>query len=170
VSNSVTADKIAAEAARQAYGAAIRLLAGRDHSVAELTRKLIQREHGVAAINAALAELSDANYVNDARYAELYAEQRMNHGYGPLSIRSKLAARGVDDHHVQRALQLLEVNWAEQAEAVIAKRFAAHEITDSDQRATARIARFLQGRGFASSDALRALKQLRRELGRTPSP
>ena len=59
-------------------------------------------------------ELHEANYVNDARYAELYAEQRMNQGYGPLSIRSKLAVRGIDSHHVQSALKLLDVDWAEQ--------------------------------------------------------
>lgn len=170
MSDSATPEEIAAKAARQAYGAAIRLLSSRDHSIAELTRKLRQREHADEAIDAALAELAEANYVNDARYAELYAEQRMNQGYGPLSIRSKLAVRGIDGHHVQNALNLLNVNWAEHAESVIAKRFTAQEITDLDQRATARIARFLQGRGFASSDALRGLNQLRRELGRDPEP
>ena len=164
----VTPEEIAAKAARQAYVAAVRLLASRDHSVAELTRKLQQREHASAAIDSALSELREANYVNDARYAELYAEQRMNQGRGPLSIQSKLAVRGVDSYHVQNALKLLDVNWAEHAEIVIAKRFTAQEITDLDQKATARIARFLQGRGFASSDALRGLNQLRRELFRNP--
>lgn len=170
MSDLATPEEIAAKAARQAYGASIRLLSSRDHSIAELTRKLRQREHASEAIQTALAELIEANYVNDARYAELYAEQRMNHGYGPLSIRSKLAVRGVDSHHVQRALQLLDVNWAEQAESVITKRFTSPEITDTDQRATARIARFLHGRGFASSDVLRGLNHLRRELGRTSAP
>ena len=170
MSDPATPEEIAASAARQAYGAAIRLLSSRDHSVAELTRKLRQREHADEAIDAALVELAEANYVNDARYAELYAEQRMNQGYGPLSIRSKLAVRGIDSHHVQNALNLLDVNWAEHAESVIAKRFTTQEITDPDQRATARIARFMQGRGFASSDVLRGLNQLRRDLGRKPEP
>ncbi len=168
MSDLATPEEIAAKAVRQAYGASIRLLASRDHSVAELTRKLLQREHASEAIDAALVELIEANYVNDARYAELYAEQRMNRGYGPLSIRSKLAVRGIDSHHVQSALKLLDVDWVERAEIVIAKRFTTQEITDLDQRATARIARFLQGRGFASSDALRGLNQLRRELGGCP--
>ena len=65
--DSATPEEIAAREARQAYGAAIRLLASRDHSVAELTRKLRQREHASEAIDAALAELMEANYVNDAR-------------------------------------------------------------------------------------------------------
>ena len=155
-------------AAHQAYVSAIRLLARRDHSTVELTRKLRQREHGEAAIEEALDDLVSANYLNDERYAELYAEQRMNHGYGPLSIRSKLSERGIDSHLVQRALQSLQVDWSEQAEFAIAKRFSPHDISDTDQKATSRIARFLQQRGFASSDALRGLKRLRKEQANLP--
>lgn len=152
------------ELARQAYAIAVRLLGSRDHSVFELRRKLAKREHGEAAIDAAIEELVACNYVNDERYAELYAEQRMNQGFGPLSIRSKLKERGIDTHLVQRALAKLTVTWSEHAESVIHKRFAAPDILDNSQRATARIARFLNGRGFASGDALRALNQARHEL------
>ena len=152
------------ELARQAYAAAIRLLGSRDHSTFELRRKLAKREHDDAAIDAALEELEAANYVNDVRYAELYAEQRMNQGFGPLSIRAKLNERGIEGYLVNKALEILTVTWSEHAESVIHKRFAPADILDNSQRATARIARFLNGRGFASSDALRALNQARREL------
>ncbi len=169
MSQSETPEKLAQKAAHQAYVAAIRLLARRDHSTVELTRKLRQREHGEAAIEEALADLVSANYLNDERYAELYAEQRMNHGYGPLSIRSKLAERGIDSHLVQRALKMLQVDWSEQAELAIAKRFSAHDIMDTGQQATSRIARSLQRRGFSSSDTLRGLKRLRKELANSSS-
>lgn len=169
MSDDATPEELARKAAHRAYVSAIRLLAKRDHSTVELTRKLRQREHDEEAIEEALADLVSANYLNDERYAELYAEQRMNHGYGPLSIRSKLAERGIDSHHVRRALQLLQVDWSEQAESAIARRFSPHEIADTGQRATSRIARFLQQRGFSSSDALRGLKKLRNELARTSS-
>lgn len=164
---SETPDVLARKAAHRAYVAAIRLLARRDHSTAELTRKLKQREHSDEAIQEAMEDLVSANYVNDARYAEIYADQRMNRGYGPLSIRSKLAERGIDSHLVQRALQLLGVDWSEQAEFAIDKRFSPSDIADTGQQATSRIARFLQRRGFSSSDALRALKRLRSEQARS---
>ncbi len=169
MSKAETPEELARKAAHQAYVAAIRLLARRDHSTFELTRKLQQREHGSEAIEEALADLVSANYLNDERYAELYAEQRMNHGYGPLSIRSKLAERGIDSHLVQRALRQLTVDWSEQAESVVAKRFTPHEIADTGQQSTSRIARFLQRRGFSSSDALRGLNRLRKELARSSS-
>jgi len=154
------------ELARQAYAAAVRLLGSRDHSAAELRRKLAKREHGAASIDAALEELEAANYVNDTRYAELYAEQRMNQGFGPLSIRAKLRERGIESHLIQHGLANLSVTWSEHAESVIHRRFCEQDILDTDQRMTARIARFLNGRGFASNDALRALNQARRELNR----
>lgn len=159
-----TADDLSRKAAQRAYDTAVRLLGRRDHSIAELTKKLRQREHDDDAIQVALDELASANYVNDERYAELYAEQRMNRGYGPLSIRSKLAERGVDSHHVRQALDLLEIDWAEQAGTVLAGRFTPAEIADTGQRSTARIARYLQSRGYSSSDALRALQRQRREI------
>ncbi|MFK7853462.1 MAG: regulatory protein RecX [Granulosicoccus sp.] len=153
------------ELARQAYAAAVRLLGSRDHSIAELRRKLGKRDYDTAAIDAAIEDLVAANYVNDSRYAELYAEQKINHGHGPLAVRAKLKERGIDDHLIRQALSNLSISWSEHAESVIRKRFTATDICDTEQRMTARIARFLSARGFSSGDALRALQQLRRELG-----
>jgi regulatory protein len=158
-----TPEELAQDAARQAYNAAVRLLARRDHSIAELTRKLLAREHGQAAITSAIEALIDANYVNDARFAELFAEQRMQQGHGPLSIRSKLVERGVDSPLIEQTIRSLRVDWAEHARSVIAGRFSADEVASTDQRATARIARFMHSRGFSPGDALRALTLLRRD-------
>lgn len=158
-------DELDREQARQAYAASIRLLARRDHSVSELTQKLTVREHGPRAIEAALEELIEANYVNDRRYAELYAEQRMNHGYGPLSIWSKLNARGIDSPLVQDALNNLEVDWCEHAANVISKRFTGEQICDSNRKTMGKIARFLQSRGFSSGVAFKALSNVRHAQG-----
>lgn len=152
------------ELARLAYAASIRLLARRDHSIFELTRKLKKREHSDSAIDSAVQELLDANYLNEERYAELYAEQRMNQGYGPLAIRAKLSQRGIPGHLVQSALRSLQVDWAFQAEQLIHKRFNCADISNTDQKVVAKIARFVQARGFVPSDALRALKNARLNL------
>jgi len=152
------------ELARLAYAASIRLLAKRDHSIHELIRKLQQREHSEASIDNAVQELLDLNYLNDTRFAELYSEQRMNKGFGPLSIQAKLRERGIPAHLVRRGLKQLSVDWSENAERIIHKRFNAVEISNTDQKATARIARFLQSRGYAPSDAIRGLKKARRNI------
>ena len=149
------------ELARLAYAASIRLLARRDHSIHELTQKLIKREHNQQAIDTAIAELLELNYLNETRYVELYSEQRMRHGFGPLSIHAKLRERGLPAHLIQWGLKQLAVDWAEQAELVVHKRFNASDISNTDQKVVAKIARFLQGRGYGPSDAIRGLKKAR---------
>jgi regulatory protein len=160
------AEKVASpeELARMAYAASIRLLARRDHSIHELTRKLQQREHSQEVIGSAVQELLGLNYLNETRYAELYSEQRMNKGFGPLSIQAKLRERGISAYLIQWGLKNLSVDWSEQAERVIHKRFNALEINNTDQKVVAKIARFLHGRGYAPSDAIRGLKKARRNI------
>lgn len=152
------------ELARQAYSAAVRLLSSRDHSIAELTRKLGKRDHGYEAIQSALDELIALNYVNDSRYATTYAEQRIDRGYGQQAISSKLRERGIDKDLIREALENLSVNWSEVAQSVIQQRFDADQILDTDRKTEARISRFLLHRGFTGSDSLRALQALRKEL------
>lgn len=152
------------ELVRQAYATAVQLLTSRDHSSTELRQKLVRRKYDKDAIEAALLQLQDANYLNDSRYAELYAEQRMNQGYGPLSIRAKLVQRGIDTQLASHALNALNTDWSQQAQASLVKRFDSCDILDTKPRSAARIARFLQSRGYASSDALRALQRARRDL------
>ena len=152
------------ELARLAYAASIRLLARRDHSIHELTRKLQQREHSQQAIDSAVEELLELNYLNETRYAELYSDQRMRQGFGPLSIQAKLRERGIAAHLIQWGLKQLSVDWSEQAERVIHKRFNASDISNTDQKVVAKIARFLHGRGYSPSDAIRGLKNARRNI------
>lgn len=151
--------------ALRAYNAAVRLLASRDHSIAELTRKLLKREHSADAIQSAIDQLTVSNYVNDARYAQLYTEQRIDRGYGPRYIRAKLRERGLEVILIDAALAQPSIEWAECAQTILEKRFDADAITSLEKRLTARIARFLEARGFSSGDAIKALKRSREQIG-----
>ncbi|MEE9320546.1 MAG: regulatory protein RecX [Granulosicoccus sp.] len=147
----------------QAYIAAVRLLSRRDHSQFELTRKLKRRgEHSDIAIESAMIELITANYLNDRRYAGLFAEQRMRRGYGPLSILSKLGERGIDKALAEYAVSTLDTDWVEHAAVVLQRRFSESDLRNRETRQQARIARFLQSRGFYRGDSLKALTQLRK--------
>ena len=149
---------------QQAYNAAVRLLGSRDHSVFELKRKLVKREHDDEAIQAALDELIELNYVNDRRYAGLYTEQRLERGYGPLSVRSKLRERGIDSHLIEAALAEQTVSWVELAQLCLQKKFGPDLITSRDARDESRISRFLATRGFSGHDALKALQAARKDI------
>jgi len=96
-----------------AYQRALRRLARRDHSAAELRRALLDRGHGKEEIEAALDRLRRERYVDDAGFAERFARSRMAHqGHGRLRIRQDLRLRGVDRRTTEAGIAgaLLEVD------------------------------------------------------------
>lgn len=159
-----------AQRRRLTYAAAIQLLSYRDHSVFELKSKLLKRENSVEIIECVIRELLDANYLNDKRYAEYFTEQLSAKGYGPLAISAKLRDRGLESHLIQDALSRLDLDWSEQVEHLIHKRFNSADIISKDQKATARIARFVMSRGFTSRDAVRGLHGARDSILTNTNP
>jgi len=153
-----------AAAARRAYATAIRMLGTRDHSTFELTRKLTDRDFDHAIIQRTLVELVDARYVDDRRYACTYVEQRIARGYGPRAIESKLRERGIDGPDRRDAFEQAAPDWCELAEEAVMRKFRADQILDREAKAKARLARFLQGRGFSAGDSIRAIERARRAV------
>ena len=127
---------------------ALDLLARREHSAAELRRKLTRR--GVAPGEAAelVGDLAGARLQSDERFAEQYAASRRERGYGPLRIAAELRERGVPDPLIGRFVDAHDPEWVERARAVRRKRFGAPG-GPRDLRERARQARFLQYRGFS---------------------
>jgi regulatory protein len=80
-----------------ALGRCYRHLAGREHSVAELRKRLERARLAPAIVDEALAIVSEQGYLNDARYARLLAEDRRNiDGWGVQRIRARLETAGID--------------------------------------------------------------------------
>jgi regulatory protein len=133
---------------------ALGLLARREHSQAELRRKLADPERDGADLDALLEQLAAAGLQSDARYAEAFVHSRVLRGQGPLRIRQELRQRGVAADLADSALAEAGVDWAEQLAAAYRKRFGS--APPGDRRDLARRARFLAQRGFAS-EQIRAL-------------
>jgi regulatory protein len=69
----------------------------RERTVAELARLLAAKRVEPAAIEAVLAELSEQGYLDDASYAQRFAEDRRRlDGWGAERIERKLLSLGVD--------------------------------------------------------------------------
>jgi len=158
------ADEAPAAAARRAYATAIRLLGARDHSHAELKRKLGDREFSDEIIQVTLGELREARYIDDTRYAHTFVEQRIERGHGPRAIESKLRERGIDGEACRAALSAAAPDWCALAEQALMRKFRPDQILDDEARARARLARFLQGRGFSAGDSIRAIERARRAV------
>lgn len=126
--------------------AAMDLLARREHSRAELLRKLQQRVAGPGLLEAELDRLEESGLLSDARFCEAYVHARSQRGIGPQRLREELRMRGVSSALVERVLQDDQWDWSALESQAFAKRFP--EGRASEPRERARQLRFMQYRGF----------------------
>jgi regulatory protein len=150
-SNSSAADahdvKVAVEAA------ALRLLAGREHSTEELRRKLVQKGYPPQTIEPVIQKLAGKRLVSDERFTANFIHHHAKRGQGPVRIRAALRQQGVDEAQIEEALRTAEVNWVQQAREVRRRKFGVATPRSLGERA--KQARFLQYRGF-DAEQLRA--------------
>lgn len=84
---------------------AFRHLGKRDRTEAELRRHLAGKDVADAEADAAIAEVARMGYLDDARYAKTFAEDRRNlDGWGAERIERRLLELGVEREHVAAAL------------------------------------------------------------------
>ncbi len=131
---------------------AIRLLARREHSRAELARKLAA-DGTQEDIEAVLAELTASGLLSDARYAEAYLRGNAAR-FGAAKLRQTLRAKGIPSELVEQQLADTDApDELSRAREIWARKFGT---APADAREWARQARFLQSRGFAV-DVIRKL-------------
>ena len=134
---------------------AIRLLARREHTHAELRKKL-EAKGTAEEIDAVLAELAARDLLSDERAAASYLR---GHGarFGAARLRQTLRDKGVDGDIIAASLEIAELpNELERARAIWQRKFRT---APRDQREWARQARFLQSRGFSVDVIRRLLKE-----------
>lgn len=139
----------------QARAVALRLLARREHSRQELSLKLRKRKIEPDIIDSVLDEYEAEGWLDDQRFAEVYARQRMDVGYGPVRILAELQQRGV--HQSPDCLkEVPDEQWSEMAARLRERRFGLAPVND-DLPEKVRQARFLARRGFSSAQVEKAL-------------
>jgi regulatory protein len=143
-------------------GRALRYLAQREHSRAELERKLarhVQDTDGASAqaqIAAALDELSAHGLISEARVAEsVLASQAPR--YGARRLRQTLQAKGLAPALVASTLQQARGTELERARELWRRRFGT---VAADAAERARQMRFLAGRGFEGDVIRRVVRGL----------
>src|SRR4051812_14564215 len=67
------------EVRQEALDHALRLLQARQHSRAELFKKLMRHEYGEQIVNGVLDDLARMDYVNDERFAKAKAQSAARH-------------------------------------------------------------------------------------------
>jgi regulatory protein len=126
--------KPAATPAGDAYEAAVRYLAGRPHTVAEIHRHLRSKRFDAETIDHAVDRLRAQRYVDDEAFARWWVEQRERFKpRGHRALRTELAQKGVgrdvvdlvlgerapdaDVEQARRALSRPLTRWADMPDA-----------------------------------------------------
>jgi regulatory protein len=130
---------------RSLRGHALACLARREHSRAELARKLAPHKQAEDDLEGLLDELERQGHLSDERFAEVYAHSRRERA-GPIKIALELRAAGVSDELIRKAVAPLQPSELETARAVWGRKFGHSPV---DLREKARQTRFLLSRGFS---------------------
>lgn len=160
-------------------GRALRLLSQREHSRAELERKLARfaaddegssdnsgelaantrggtptGQSGAEQLRAVLDDLQAKDFISDARTVESVVRVRAQR-FGAARVRQELQRKGIADDAIADALASLKDSELARASAVWRQRFDA---LPQDQKERGKQGRFLMARGFSGEVVSRVLR------------
>ncbi len=147
----------------RALARAYRFLGRRERTAAELRQHLEAHEIAPDLIEATIAELRDQGYLDDARYARLFAEdkRRLEH-WGTERIERALRQRGLDRDLIAQATAGHDhADEIEQAVSLLRRRGAG---SPDDPRERERALGVLLRKGYDSDLALDALNIYKRSI------
>lgn len=127
-------------------GRALRLLAGREHSRAELEKKLAPHEEQPGELGRALDELQAKGFISDQRVVESVIHRRAAR-LGAGRVKQELQAKGIGADVMADALEGLRGTEVQRAREVWRKKFGEPA---EDPAGRARQMRFLASRGFGA--------------------
>jgi regulatory protein len=132
---------------------ALRLLARREHSRAELARKLEQAGFEASDIQPLLDAFEEKNWLSDRRFAESYVADHRTRS-GCVKLAHELRQRGIDDVTIEAVLKDNQDSELERAREIWRKKFGRPPANIQEKASQMR---FLQGRGFSLDTIRRVL-------------
>lgn len=165
LSEEAIAELRAVDALTRAFDRAVRLLARRPYSAAEIRRSLASKEIAPGVIDEVLARLESLGYVDDYAFAQYWVENRERfRPRGARALRYELRQKGIADAIIQQALDGFD-----SAESAYA---AAHDqvrrLRGLDRRTfRTRLSGFLARRGFEYGTVREVVDRLIHEFDET---
>lgn len=143
-----------ARSALSLKGRALRHLAAREHSRAELEHKLAAHEEESGQLRRVLDELQSKGFISEQRVIESVIHRRAAK-LGTARVAQDLRRMGLDEAALGDALVQMRATEVDRAREVWRKKFGA-PATDAAERA--RQMRFLASRGFAPEAIYRVMR------------
>lgn len=141
----------------EAYNRTLGLIARREHSAAELRRKLSTRGYPEQICEAVLAQLQERNLQDDSNFAEEFIASKKRRGFGPLKITAELQQHQISRDLLRELLDEQSDDWLQGCRQAMQRKYGDRAATD--QRERLRRSRFLQQRGFAASMVAKVLRE-----------
>jgi len=135
-------------------GRALRLLGTREHSRAELQRKLVPHEDEPGQLARILDDLQAKGFIDDAARGRVRCCTGVRRGSGAARVKQELQVKGLPAPLVAEAVDMLRGTELQRAREVWQRRFG---VVPADARERARQARFLLARGFGGDVVQRVL-------------
>jgi regulatory protein len=133
---------------------ALRLLARREHTRAELAQKLSRYAEEHDDIEALIDDLAQSDLVSDQRFAEHFIAAKQKR-FGHVKIAHELRAKGLNAETIVQLTITSREQELESARAVWQRKFPSPPASSAEK---AKQMRFLQGRGFSSDTIYRLFK------------
>ena len=148
-------DAIHALEGRICFNLMTEMLSRRDYAAGELREKLRLYGYRDEEIDPCLDRARDLRFVNDARFASYFIEERKRRGWGRVKIERELKLRGVslDDIPDYPDAYFSEDDDLERAVALLGRKRVP------DSRAYEKLVRHLMSKGFAYSVAAEATRR-----------
>jgi regulatory protein len=146
--------------AEDAYVAALRMLAARELSEAQIRQRLSRRGHTEADIDAAVARLKADRSIDDERVAGALARSETSlRKRGRRRVKRRIEAAGIASAIAQRAVDhtFAEIDADALMAAALDKRLRGRSAI-ADEREFQRLFRFLAGQGFDTDRILALLR------------
>ncbi len=134
-------------------GRALRYLAAREHSRAELERKLAPHEETPGQLAQVLDELQAKDFISETRVAESVVNRKAGK-FGAARVRHELQGKGLASDVVAEAMDGLRATELERAREVWRKKFGEPAL---DAAGRGKQMRFLASRGFGGDVIQRVL-------------
>ena len=150
---------------------ALRLLASRNYSVAELRGRLQRRAQRTGDVVRVVGRLRELGYLNDAKYAELYARLRLeNDGFGRDRVVRDLIRKKIARQVAEKAVAEVFAETDEESliEEYLRRKYRAVRLPEhlAEPRNLASVYRRLRYAGFSGGGIVRVLRRFSDEAER----
>ncbi len=145
----------------RAYQYALRLLTGRDYSVARVRQKLAAREVAEQDVETVIIRLQHEGWLDDRRYAERFAESALSSGrYYGARLRLEMRRKGFSPDIIAEtvAALLAEGDEISEARSTAERRYPGFSYAAASDRDKRRVISFLLRRGYGFSAIMSALR------------